>query len=120
VSKLTEDAIEKNFIELLQKQGYEYFHASELERDGYESVVLESEFKASLKRLNPKVPESARVEAYREVLHVGSSDLMASNEKFHNLLCEGVTVEYEKDGETKGINVKLLDLEKVELNSFFN
>ena len=119
MSKLTEDSIEQNLIELLKKEGYEYFHGSELQRDGYDSVVLEEEFKASLKRLNPKVPESARVEAYREVIHVGSSDLMASNEKFHNLLCEGVTVEYEKDGETKGINVKLIDLESIKSNSFF-
>jgi type I restriction enzyme R subunit len=114
---MNEDSIEQSLIELLKKQDYEYVHGSELTRS-LDSVVLEDEFRDSLKRLNPTLPQSARVEAFNQVLHVGSSDLMASNEKFHNLLCDGVTVEYEKDGETQGINVKLIDLENLESNDF--
>ena len=38
--------------------------------------------------------------------------------KNHNLLCEGVTVEYEKDGNTQGINVKLIDLDDIDSNDF--
>ena len=38
--------------------------------------------------------------------------------KNHNLLCEGVTVEYEKDGNTQGINVKLIDLDEIDSNDF--
>jgi len=44
---------------------------------------------------------------------------MANNEKFHNFLTDGITVEYFKDGNTKGINVKLLDLENIANNSFW-
>lgn len=116
--KIDENSIEQTLIDLLGKQNYRYFHGSELERT-LDSVILENEFKESLKRLNPLLPQSASVEAYNQVLHVGSSDMMASNEKFHNFLCDGVTVEYEKEGETKGINVKLIDLEDIALNSFF-
>ncbi|MDF1882898.1 type I restriction endonuclease subunit R [Sulfurimonas sp. SAG-AH-194-C21] len=114
---INEDLIEQNLIELLKKQNYKYLHGSDLQRDK-NSVVLDDIFKDSLKRLNPKLPQYARNEAYNQVLHVGSSDMMASNEKFHNLLCDGVTVEYEKDGETQGINVKLIDLETIKLNDF--
>ena len=126
MDNLTEDAIEQNLIDLLKVQGYEYYHGSTIspngenpQREGFDSVVLEKRFKNSLKKLNPAVPESARVEAYNQVMHVGSSDMMASNEKFHHMLTDGVTVEYFKDGETKGTNVKLVDFEHVESNSFW-
>ncbi|MDP3465479.1 MAG: type I restriction endonuclease subunit R [Sulfuricurvum sp.] len=114
---INENSIEENLIELLKKQNYRYIYGTEIERS-FDSVVLEEELKNSLKRLNPTLPQSARTEAYNHILHIGSSDLMASNEKFHNLLCDGVTVEYEKDGTTQGINVKLIDLEVIELNDF--
>lgn len=117
MTKMNEDSIEQNLIELLNKQNYRYIHGSDLQRN-LDSVILEDIFKESLKRLNPKLPQYARKEAYNQVLHIGSSDMMASNEKFHNLLCDGVTVEYEKDGETKGINIKLIDLEDIESNDF--
>jgi len=58
---------------------------------------LEKEFKKSLKSLNPNVPESAINEAYQNILNLGSSDLMANNEKFHNFLTDGISVEYLKD-----------------------
>lgn len=115
--KINENSIEQNLIELLKKQDYKYLHGSQIERN-LDSVILEEELKNSLKRLNPLLPQSARTEAYNQILHVGSSDMMASNEKFHNLLCEGVTVEYEKDGNNQGINVKLIDLEDIDSNDF--
>lgn len=114
---INENLIEQNLIELLKKQNYRYLHGSQIERN-LDSVLLEEELKNALKRLNPLLPQSARTEAYNQILHVGSSDMMASNEKFHNLLCEGVTVEYEKDGNTQGINVKLIDLEDIDSNDF--
>lgn len=116
--EINENSIEQNLIELLKKQDYKYLHGSQIERN-LDSVILEEELKNSLKRLNPLLPQSARTEAYNQILHVGSSDMMASNEKFHNLLCEGVTVEYEKDGNTQGINVKLIDLDDIDSNDFW-
>ena len=117
MNQINENLIEQNLIELLKKQEYKYLHGSQIERN-LDSVVLEENLKNSLKKLNPSLSQSARVEAYNQILHVGSSDLMASNEKFHNLLCDGVTVEYEKDGETQGINVKIINLEDIESNDF--
>jgi type I restriction enzyme R subunit len=114
---INENTIEQNLIELLKKQDYKYIHGSDLQRS-LDNVVLDDIFKKSLRKLNPKLAQYAINETYNQVLHVGSSDIMASNEKFHNLLCNGATVEYEKDGETQGINVKLIDLENIELNNF--
>ncbi|MBT8244008.1 MAG: DUF559 domain-containing protein [Winogradskyella sp.] len=44
---------------------------------------------------------------------------MENNERFHTLLTNGVTVEYTKEGRTKGINVNLLDVENPENNNFW-
>ena len=126
MADLTEDAIEQNLIDLLKAQGYNYYHGSLIaptgeksKRDTFDSVVLETEFKASLKKLNPDLPESARVEAYQHVVHLGSNDIMSNNEKFHQMLTDGVTVEYFKEGQSIGLQVKLIDFETPENNDFW-
>lgn len=126
MTTLNESHIEQNLIDLLTAQGYEYFYGPDIapyssnpQRERFDSVILENHLKESLKRLNPDIPESARHEAYQHIINLGSSDLMANNEKFHNFLTDGITVEYFKDGNTKGINVKLLDLENIANNSLW-
>jgi len=126
MNKLNESNIEQSLIDLLIAQGYEYFYGPDIapysknpQREGFDSVVLENHLKESLKRLNLDLPESARNEAYQHIINLGSQDLMANNEKFHNFLTDGITVEYFKDGKSKGVNVKLIDLENIENNSFW-
>ncbi|EKD24501.1 MAG: Type I restriction-modification system restriction subunit [uncultured bacterium (gcode 4)] len=123
---LNESHVEQNLIDMLVAQGYEYFYGPDIapystnpQREGFDSVVLENHLKESIHKLNPDVPESARVEAYNHVLRLGSNDIMTNNEKFHTMLTDGVTVEYFKNGQTKGINVKLIDIEKIDKNSFW-
>ncbi|MCF7835242.1 type I restriction endonuclease subunit R [Candidatus Gracilibacteria bacterium] len=126
MSHLNESHVEENLIDMLVAQGYEYFYGPDIapyssnpQREGFDSAVLENHLKESIYRLNPDVPESARVEAYNHILRLGSSDIMTNNEKFHTMLTDGVTVEYFKDGQTKGINVKLIDIEDISKNSFW-
>jgi len=126
MNKITEDSIEYALIDLLKEQGYEYFYGPEIapysenpQRENFSSVVLESHFKESLRRINPDVPESARAEAYQKVLNLGMGDVMENNEKFHTMLSEGVSVEYFKDGESKTEIVKLMDVENTENNTFW-
>ena len=126
MDKITENTIEQSFIDQLVGQGYTYYAGPEIaptgdnpQRESFASVILESHFKASLKELNPTLPESARVEAYQKVINLGTEDIMENNERFHTLLTEGVTVEYTKDGNTKGIKVNLLDSDNPENNNFW-
>jgi len=126
MTTLNEADIEQNFIELLEEQGYKYFYGPDIapywknpQRENFDSVILEKEFKKSLKSLNPNVPESAINEAYQNILNLGSSDLMANNEKFHNFLTDGISVEYLKDWKNKTANIKLIDFENIENNSFW-
>lgn len=126
MAKLSENSIEQSLIFQLIGQGYTYFAGPEIapngadpQRENFTSVILEKHFKDSLKKLNPTLPESARVEAFQKVINLGTEDIMENNERFHTLLTNGVTVEYTKDGTTKGINVHLLDVQNPENNSFW-
>lgn len=74
---LHESHIEQTLIDILKTQGYQYFYGPDIapystnpQRESFESVLLETELKASLKRLNPNVPESARNEAYLHILRL--------------------------------------------------
>lgn len=126
MSNLKESHIEQNLIDLLVSQGYEYFYGPDIapysahpQRETFGSVIFETHLKESLRRLNPELPESARHEAYQHIMNLGSQDLMANNEKFHTYLTEGVTVEYFHEGSSKGVSVKLIDVENISNNSFW-
>ncbi|MFD1014408.1 type I restriction endonuclease subunit R [Winogradskyella rapida] len=126
MTKLSEDSIEQAFINQLISQGYTYYYGPDIapnsdnpQRESFESVLLEQQLKNAIQHLNPDVPESARVEAYQKVVNLGTEDLMENNERFHTLLTNGVTVEYNKEGRTKGINVQLLDVINPENNQFW-
>lgn len=123
---INENIIEQSLIDQLVCQGYRYYYGPNIapysenpQRENFASVILETQFKASLKKLNPTLPESARIEAYQKVINLGTDDIMENNERFHTFLTNGVTVEYTKDGNTKGINVSLMDVETPENNSFW-
>lgn len=123
---LTENTIEQSLIEQLVQQGYTYFYGADIapysdnpQRESFSSVVLENHFKESLKKLNPAIPESARAEAFQKIINLGTEDIMENNERFHSYLTNGVTVEYQKGENTIGINVRILDTENIENNSFW-
>ncbi|WP_430907035.1 type I restriction endonuclease subunit R [Maribacter sp. 2-571] len=123
---LNENAIEQSLIDQLVNQGYLYFNGTDIspvgdnpKRENFSSVLLKNHFKDSLKKLNPTLPESARLEAYQKVINLGTEEIMENNERFHTFLTNGVTVEYTKEGRTKGINVSLLDVENPDNNNFW-
>ncbi|UMB59901.1 type I restriction endonuclease subunit R [Lutibacter sp. A80] len=123
---LNENTIEQAFIEQLASQGYTYYYGPDIapysnnpQRKSFESVVLEQQFLAALEKLNPELSASAITEASQKVLNLSSLDVMENNERFHTLLTNGVTVEYTKQGVTKGINVQLVDFKNPEKNDFW-
>ena len=123
---LNENTIEQSFIDQLISQGYTYYNGTDIspnsdnpQRESFSSVILEQHFKDSLKKLNPTLSESIRVEAYQDVVNLGTEDIMENNERFHTVLCNGVTVGFTADGEEKGIDVILIDVVNPENNSFW-
>lgn len=114
--KLNEDAIEQFAIELLSQQGYSYAHGPDLAPDGdhperksFTDVVLNERLRTAVARINPTIPHDAREQAIKAVQNVHVPELLASNEAFHRLLTDGVEVEYQHEGRTKGDKVWLVD-----------
>lgn len=126
MANISENHIEQSLIAQLQGQAYTYYYGPDIapysdnaQRLTFASVIFENHFAACLKNLNPTLPESARVEAFQKILHLGTDDIMENNERFHNYLTNGVTVEYTKGENTIGIPVTLLDTKNIENNSFW-
>lgn len=125
MTKLTESDIEQMTIELLEGKGYEYLYGPDIAPEGenpmrasLEEVVLRSKLEAAVRRLNPSLPEQVLDDAVRTVLRIGSTDLLADNEQFHELLTQGVTVSVYEEGEERGKPVWLMDFDDPWNNEF--
>ena len=125
MKKLTEAQIEEFALRTLQGFGYEYQDGVELspedarsERQSYGDVLLKDRLTAAISHLNPHIPADILTQAQRELQNIASPDLITNNETFHRYLTEGITVEYQRDGETKGEQLWLIDWENPDTNEF--
>ncbi|RYF76438.1 MAG: type I restriction endonuclease subunit R, partial [Comamonadaceae bacterium] len=113
---MTEDQLEQEAFAWLVDVGYTQRYGPDIAHDGaaperasYRQVVLAGRLRAAIDRLNPGVPVAARDDALKQVLDLGTPALLAANRQFHRMLVAGVPVQYQKDGETRGDFVRLVD-----------
>ncbi|MBK9763003.1 MAG: type I restriction endonuclease subunit R [Flavobacteriales bacterium] len=113
---MTEDQIEQFAIGRLRELGYAYQHGPGIAHDGehperasYEQVLLLERLRAAVRRINPRIPAAAQEEAVKQVARIASPELLVNNEVFHRMLTEGVKVDYQQDGNTRGDLVWLVD-----------
>lgn len=125
MTTLSESLIETHAINILSSQGFEHLYGPDIapneeasERPSFETVILKDRLEAAIDRINPHVPADAREDALHQILRIGSTELMADNEQFHRMLSEGVTVNYQKDGEKRGDSVWLIDFRNLSNNEF--
>lgn len=123
--KITEDALELSAIELLEAQGYTYLYGPDIapdgesqERESYSDVTIRQRLRDAVYAINPDVPPDAKEQALREVFNLPTQDLIANNEAFHNMLTDGIEVEFSIDGHLRGEKVWLVDFENIERNEF--
>lgn len=117
MNKITENEIELFAIELFEKLGYDYIYAPDLERN-HEEVLLKDRFLNAIEKINPSLPHNALHDAIKQCERIKSSELLSDNEAFHKLLVEGVKVDMQRDGITRGEIVHLVDFEDVSNNDF--
>jgi len=117
MNKITENEIELFAIELLARLGYNYIYAPELERN-HEEVLLKDRLLHAMEKINPSLPQSAIEDAIKQIERIKSSELLSDNEAFHKLLVEGVKVDLQRDGITRGEIVHLVDFDDVSNNDF--
>jgi type I restriction enzyme, R subunit len=113
---MTEDQLEQEALGWLADVGYQHRYGPELapegstpERRDYRQVLLVERLRQAIAALNPTVPQAARDDAVQQVVDLGTPVLLAANRQFHRLLVTGVPVQYQRDGETRGDFVKLVD-----------
>jgi type I restriction enzyme R subunit len=122
---MTEDQLEQETLGWLNDVGYTHVYGPDIavdgnspERSNYIQVVLVERLRQAINRLNPQVPLVAREDALQQVLNLDTPVLLAANRQFHRLLVNGVPVEYQKDGETRGDFVRLIDFADVAANEW--
>lgn len=123
--RLTESEIETLAIERIQALCFDYVYGPDIapdaanpERESFSEVLLLSRLHNAVARINPTLPAAALVEAIKVVQRISSPELLANNEAFHRLLTEGVNVSYQKDGNTRGDLVWLVDFANPDNNEF--
>ncbi|MBU2249908.1 MAG: DEAD/DEAH box helicase, partial [Gammaproteobacteria bacterium] len=123
---MTEDQLELEAINWLVDTGYTHICGYDIAPDGpsperadYVQPVLVERLRYAVARINPQIPLVAREDAIKQVLDLGIPSQLTANRHFHNLLVNGVPVQYQKDGETRGDFVYLIDWENRQgLNEF--
>jgi type I restriction enzyme R subunit len=122
---MTEDQLEQETLGWLADVGYTRLYGPDIAPDGdapertdYRQVLLTDRLRRAIDRLNPSIPLAAREDALRRVLNLDVPVLLSANRAFHQMLVNGVQIEYQKDGETRGDFVRLLDFANVDNNEW--
>ncbi len=125
---ISEDAVEQSLLQWLAGLGWSTAHGPDIsppdartpgtERASYREVVLAGRLRAAIARLNPHIPPGARDDALRRVLNPNVPGLVNANRQVHRWLVDGVPVEFQKDGETRGDRVRLLAFADVAANDW--
>lgn len=123
---MTESEVEEAAIEILTELGYDYVFGPDISPDGlnperksYDEVVLVDRLRSSIDEINSKLPNDAKEDAVKKVLRVIAPNQIATNELFHNMLVNGVDVEYRnQEGRIVGTKVWLIDFYKPDKNRF--
>ncbi|MGB4098061.1 MAG: type I restriction endonuclease subunit R [bacterium] len=124
-SKIAESDIETFALELLENHGFQYIYGPDIapdsatpERVSFEDVLLLERLKTAVSRINPSIPLEIREDAIKQIERLNSPELVTNNENFHRMLTEGIKVTYQKDGNSRGDLVWLIDFNEPENNDF--
>jgi len=122
---MTEDQLEQETLVWLQDVGYTHRYGPDIapdgpapERSSFTQVMLLARLREAIHQLNLGIPPAAREDALKQVLDLGIPALLSANRHFHKLLVGGVPVEYQKDGETRGDFVRLIDWTHPQRNQY--
>ncbi|MBK9447662.1 MAG: type I restriction endonuclease subunit R [Betaproteobacteria bacterium] len=125
MSLIDENMAEQAALDWFEELGYDRVFGPDIapqgpqqERENYKVVVLADRLLTAMARINPHIPAAVLEDAARQVIHGNAAGLMQSNRQFHRWLTDGVPVEINRDGETLGDRVKLIDFGNVDNNEW--
>lgn len=122
---LTENQVELYAIDLFKSLDYEHIYAPDIApesekslRGNFGEVILRQRLENALFRLNPHLHVEQIEYAIKEIERINAVDVLSSNEEFHKILTQGLNIEVQKDGDTRGEIVRILDFEDINKNEF--
>lgn len=125
---ISEDAVEQAAVQWLADLGWATAHGPDIsppdpktpgsERASYREVILAGRLRDAIVRLNPQFPPTARDDALCRVVSPNVPGFVNANRQLHRWLVDGVPVEFQKDGETRGDRVRLLDFDDAAANDW--
>ena len=123
---LNESILEEAALTWFGELGYAAGHGPHLapgepraERESFSDVALLDRLRRAVERLNPAIPSDAREEALRKVVRLETPSLVGNNRRFHQMLRDGVEVEYRReDGSIAGDRVRLIDFTNPDANDW--
>jgi type I restriction enzyme R subunit len=126
VSGITEGVVEEACLEFFRALGYHTLYGPEIgpggaavERSSSEDVVLTARLRDSVARINPNLPAASVDAVVATVLRAESQNAMAENLRVHQLVTQGVPVEYRaKDGSIRHTLAWLVDFERPDANDW--
>ena len=125
--RFTEDTLsEKPAIEQLEHLEYGYIHGDELdpelkddcERSSRSEVVLMARLKRKLAEINPHLTQESIDKAVRRVSHIQAEGLIEANQKFHQDLILGISIDQDIRARRQKQTVRFIDFENPENNEF--
>lgn len=88
------------------------------ERNDFSEVILVGRLKSAIETINPKISSEALEETIRQVLLFDIANPILQNKRCHQLLTNGVDIQYQTKEGTKSDNIKLIDFDHTENNDF--
>lgn len=123
---ITEDQLEQLCLDWFQSTGYDYICGYDIAPDGktpersdYRQIILNARLLESLVRINPHIPVSTLEQVALQLAKPETPILIKNNKAFHQMLLEGVKVEYKDEkGEPKHDYARLVDFNYTANNQF--
>lgn len=122
---ITEDQLEKLCLEWFQSIGYDYICGYDIAPDGdnpersdYHQIILHDRLLNRLEVINTHIPIATLEQVALQIAKPETPILINNNKAFHQLLLEGIKVEFKQDGKAKTDYVQLVDFSNVANNQF--
>jgi type I restriction enzyme, R subunit len=124
--RLTESVVEEAALSWFRELGFRTAPGlqsapgeSAEERSSFGDVILIGRLHDAITRLNLGIPSDPCEEALRKVMRRDAPSLIGNNRAFHQMLRDGVTVEYPRDdGSIAGDHVRLIDFDNPDANDW--
>ena len=127
--KFNEDTLsEQPAIEQLKRLEYEYIHGDNLdpelkedcERGTRREVVLVTRLKKKLAEINPHLTEDSIDKVIRRITHIQAEGLMEANQKFHQDLIAGISIDQDIGARRQKQTARFIDFENPEKKRVFD